>query len=142
MAYVKKTWVDRQTEFPARRKLSPTGVTDVYDVSRDEGLVLDEGDAFSASNMNSLETRIATALSEKVDAEEGRGLSTNDYTNAEKAKVDAALPKAGGTMTGTLVAGGLQAETAAQMRNIVVLGVGTEDFSSVPVSTVIFVEEE
>lgn len=60
MAYAKKVWKDRQTEYPTRRRLSPTGTEDVYDVSRDEGLVIEEGDAFSAANMNDLEDRVAS----------------------------------------------------------------------------------
>lgn len=58
MAYVKKTWTDRQAEYPLRRKLTATGTTDVYDVSREEGLVIEEGDALNAANLNDLETRI------------------------------------------------------------------------------------
>lgn len=60
MAYAKKVWKDRQTEYPTRRRLSPTGTEDVYDVIRDEGLVIEEGDAFSAANMNDLEDRVAS----------------------------------------------------------------------------------
>ena len=37
-----------------------------------------------------------------VQKETGKGLSTNDYTDADKAKVDGALQKSGGTMTGAL----------------------------------------
>lgn len=62
MAYAKKVWKDRQTEYPTRRRLSPTGTEDVYDVSRDEGLVIEEGDAFSAANMNDLEGRIESLI--------------------------------------------------------------------------------
>lgn len=77
----------------------------------------------------------------KVDKVTGKGLSTNDYTNAEKAKVDAALPTTGGTMTGDLIAGGLQEETLAQVRNAVILEAGTTDFSDVPNNTLIFVKK-
>lgn len=36
-------------------------------------------------------SELASSLSGKVDKVEGKGLSTNDYTDAEKAKVDSAL---------------------------------------------------
>ncbi len=64
MAYSKKTWVDRQVEHPGRRKLTSTGTTDVYDVTREEGLVIEEGDALNASTFNDLENRIYTAFNE------------------------------------------------------------------------------
>lgn len=70
MAYSKKTWVDRQTEYPTRRKLTATGTTDVYDVSREEGLVVAEGDAINATNLNDLEDRIDAGLAECVPASE------------------------------------------------------------------------
>lgn len=60
MAFSKKTWVDRQVEYAGRRKLTniSTGATEVVDVTRNEGVVSAEGDAFNASNMNGLENRI------------------------------------------------------------------------------------
>ena len=64
MAYSKKTWADRQVEHPGRRKLTSTGTTDVYDVTREEGLVIEEGDALNASTFNDLENRIYTAFNE------------------------------------------------------------------------------
>lgn len=63
MAYTKKTWVDRSVEHPGRRKLSAvTGETDVYDIIRSEGTITTAGDAFSADNMNDLETRIKSGM--------------------------------------------------------------------------------
>ena len=62
MAYSKKTWIDRVSEHPNRRLLSSTGVSDTYDVTRAEGTVTTEGDAFSAENMNDLESRIETGF--------------------------------------------------------------------------------
>ncbi len=66
MAFERKTWIDRQAEFPARRKLNPTGTADVYDVSRDEELILEEGDPFNAATMNALEGRIEAALNDTI----------------------------------------------------------------------------
>ena len=68
MAFTKKTWTDRQAEYPGRRKLTATSTADVYDVTREEGLVVEEGDALNAANLNNLETRIEAGLNEKSDS--------------------------------------------------------------------------
>lgn len=68
MAFEKKTWVDRLSEFAGRRLLTRvSGSADgqmVVDVTRAEGNVSREGDAFSAANMNDLEQRIADEFEE------------------------------------------------------------------------------
>ena len=64
MSFVKKTWVDRQSEYPTRRVLTPTGANHEYDVSRSEGVILEKGDAFDAATMNDLEQRIETGLTQ------------------------------------------------------------------------------
>ena len=64
MAFDKKTWVNRQSEFPTRRTLIPvSGEENVYDVTRNEGTITTEGDAFNADNMNDLENRINEGIS-------------------------------------------------------------------------------
>jgi len=64
MAYQKKSgdWNDRISAYPRRRLLTPVegGDAVLYDISRSEGNITQEGDAFSAENMNDLETRIKT----------------------------------------------------------------------------------
>ena len=63
MAFNKKTWVDRNVEHPARRKLTAvSGETDTYDVVRAEGTITEVGDAFNAETMNDLEDRIEKAM--------------------------------------------------------------------------------
>lgn len=71
MSFVTKTWKDRISEFPNRRTLTNTAdsSTQLVTVSRTEGTISEEGDAFSASNMNDLETRIKNAFD--------TGVSTN-----------------------------------------------------------------
>ena len=65
MAFNKKTWLDRITEFPTRRTLTKSDQsTEVVDVARNEGDIMQEGDAFSATNMNDLEQRIYNAINE------------------------------------------------------------------------------
>lgn len=56
--FEKKVWNDRQSEHPARRRLTPTENDNEYEVSRAEGLVMEEGDAFDATTMNDLETAV------------------------------------------------------------------------------------
>lgn len=62
MPFTKKTWADRSVQYPGRRKLTATGTADIYDVTREEGLVSAEGDSLNAANFNSLESRIASAF--------------------------------------------------------------------------------
>ena len=63
--YISKTWVDRESEFPTRRTITntqdPTDVKQVY-VSRDEGEITEQGDAFVASEWNNWESRINAAF--------------------------------------------------------------------------------
>lgn len=62
MGFVTKTWKDRITEYPTRRTLTKSdGTSEIVTVARNEGTVSQEGDAFSAANMNDLEQRIAAA---------------------------------------------------------------------------------
>lgn len=70
MSFTQKTWEDRLVEFAGRRKLTDvtTQAVQTVDVTRDEGNVSREGTAFSASNMNDLEQRIAEAFSEMSDS--------------------------------------------------------------------------
>ena len=67
MAFVGKTWVDRNSQYPTRRKL--TNVNDISDVmyvtvERDEGTVTTAGDVFDATTMNNLEARIAAIFTD------------------------------------------------------------------------------
>lgn len=63
MAFIKKTWKNRISEFPTRRVLTHTdGTEETVMVTRSEGTVSQEGDAFSDENMNGLEDRIAEAF--------------------------------------------------------------------------------
>lgn len=68
-----KTWKQRIVEFPGRRRLDDTSTADVYDVSRAEGIVTQEGDGFTAVNMNDLEQRINNAVNDVA------GLSADEY---------------------------------------------------------------
>lgn len=69
MAYQKKTWKDRSTQYPNRIKVINTQDDldeELLFITRQdaEGTVTVAGDAFSAANMNDLENRVAAAFSE------------------------------------------------------------------------------
>ncbi len=91
--FSKKEWKRRETEFPTRRRLTPTGQENVVDVAREEGLVMEDGDAFSPSTMNDLEERIEAAL-DAIQA----------TASAAQTTANAAMPKAGGKFTGAVTA--------------------------------------
>ena len=61
MAFVKKTWKDRISQFPNRRTVNDGYTTKQVMVGRDEGTITEEGDSFDAANMNDLEQRIEDA---------------------------------------------------------------------------------
>lgn len=64
MGYNKKTWQNRLTEFPTRRTITKSdSTTEIVTVTRNEGDIYQEGDAFSATTMNDLEGRVDEALS-------------------------------------------------------------------------------
>ena len=66
MAYSKRTWVDRDVEYPNRRTLTnvSTGTNTDVDVAFNEGDVYVAGDKINATNINDLEDRIDNAFSE------------------------------------------------------------------------------
>ena len=65
MSFKQKTWTDRISEHPTRRTLTDVSnnTTKTVNVARAEGTISQEGDAFSAANMNDLESRIAAGFS-------------------------------------------------------------------------------
>lgn len=75
--FEKKEWVDRQSQYPSRRKLTATTIENVYEVDRAEGEVTEPGNAFDAQNMNDLEDRIYSALGTL----DGTDISILDKTN-------------------------------------------------------------
>lgn len=86
--FEKKAWNDRQSEHPARRRLTPTENDNEYEISRAEGLVMEEGDAFDAATMNDLENRVAKAFAEYDPAELGAvNVTVQLYTCKKEGKV-------------------------------------------------------
>ena len=62
--FTPKEWKARLVEFAGRRLLRnvANGETTTYDVSRSEGQISQEGDAFNTKNMNDLEQRISNGF--------------------------------------------------------------------------------
>ena len=82
MAFVTKTWKNRIVQFPNRRTLTDTNSTStVYTVARNEGEVTQEGDAFSAENMNNLEGRISDAFDNSEPVEISTYLYASSWSN-------------------------------------------------------------
>lgn len=77
--FEKKTWVNRQSEHPARRRLTPTGNDSEYDVARAEGVIMEDGDAFDAETMNDLEKRVAEGFSTLDPADLGADVCVQVY---------------------------------------------------------------
>lgn len=83
--YERKVWVNRQSEHPTRRKLTPTGNDGEYDVSRSEGIIMEDGDAFDADTMNDLERRVAAGFTELDPTGAGGGeVTVQPYTCEKK----------------------------------------------------------
>lgn len=81
MAFVKKTWKDRLVEYAGRRKITnvTTMAAQIVDVERAEGVVSEEGSAFSAANMNDFEQRTADAFSAVLQDIEGINSDLGGY---------------------------------------------------------------
>ena len=83
MAFSLKTWVNRISEYPNRRKLThEDGSTELVTVARAEGQISAEGNAFSAEEMNDLENRIKGGFEEV----------TQSLNNSKKTYINLALP--------------------------------------------------
>jgi hypothetical protein len=85
MAFNKKIWKDRVSEQPQRRILTNVDSNEemTVDVTRFEGIVVQEGDAFSAQNMNDLETRIKNSF----DSNEATINTVNTKANTNAANI-------------------------------------------------------
>ena len=100
MSFIKKIWKDRISEYPTRRNLEKSdGSSELVTVSRSEGNISQEGDAFSAENMNDLEERISNefeALNTKFPAPDYANvvvINTTTYTVTEDGYVSLMVSK-------------------------------------------------
>lgn len=94
MAFQKKEWKNRLSEFPNRRRLEPTGIENTYDVVRAEGNVTEIGDAFAEDSMNDLEDRIETGIADS-------GVTTTERTTWNAAVQSATIGGSAVTKSGT-----------------------------------------
>lgn len=64
--FTKKTWKNTVAQNPSRRKLTnvSTGDVAIFDVEREVGTVTQQGDVWNAQNMNELENRIDSAITQ------------------------------------------------------------------------------
>lgn len=86
MAFSLKTWVNRISEYPNRRKLThEDGSTELVTVARAEGQISAEGNAFSAEEMNDLENRIKGGFEEVTQ-------SLTNINNSKKTYLRLVLP--------------------------------------------------
>lgn len=92
MPYTKQTWQDHVTSRP--HTYTETVNSDGTKTLTAAGEVLQQGSAMSAERFNHMEQGIYDAHeaaaqldTDKVDKETGKGLSSNDYTTAEKNKL-------------------------------------------------------
>lgn len=116
MAFPKKTWKNRISDEPSRRLLTPTNGGDAYtvDVTRAEGTITQEGDAFNAANMNDLENRIEAAIGGGTDllapteatSTASKPYSVNEYVIYDNKyyRVTAAISQGGSLVPGTNIA--------------------------------------
>ena len=61
MAFVKKIWKNRVSQYPNRRTINDGHTTKTVTVGRDEGIITEAGDPINADSMNDLENRILAA---------------------------------------------------------------------------------
>ena len=98
MSFVKKTWVDRVSQYPNRRTINDGATTKVVTVGRDEGTVSVEGTPLNADTFNDLENRILAAC----NGGGGGGGFSGDYDDLYN------RPKINGvTLTGNKTTGDL-----------------------------------
>lgn len=93
--WVKKIWKNRTTEFPTKRTLmKEDGSSEIVTVTRNEGTVSEEGDAFDADTMNNLEERIDAGFA-SVNGKLTNIENVNSTLNGKIENVNSTLMKHG-----------------------------------------------
>lgn len=85
MAYQKKQWKNRVSDYPTRRLITPVGQGDAFvaEIERNEGTITEEGDPFNAATMNDLENRIEAGIgagSAPIAPEEASSTASRAYS--------------------------------------------------------------
>ena len=135
MSYEKKEWKDRIAEYPTRRQLEKSdGSSELVTVSRAEGNISQEGDAFSAENMNALEERISNGFEElgpKIIPVTFLSIMNNTYAH---------LYQSGEHIKGLLFASNNTPKNKISVKTIEIAGVGnasSEKYYYAPVASVL-----
>ena len=113
MAYQKKQWKNRVSDYPTRRLITPVGQGDAFvaEIERNEGTITEEGDPFNAATMNDLETRIEAGIGagsaaiapEEASSTASRAYSVNQFLiyDGKFYKVIATIPQGATLVPGT-----------------------------------------
>lgn len=126
MFFTKRNWKNRQCEYHNRRKLAKVaGKQDEYEVTRVEGLVMEEGDAFDQNNMNDMESRIASGFDAAEKALGGKA-SAEEVNRAQRTADNAG--KAAQTAQRTADAAVKSAQTAQRTADNALPGSSARDF--------------
>ena len=94
MSYTKTTWADRISD---GNKYTITDNGDGTKKIEYAGTVIRQGTPMNASNLNKIENELEALDTGKVDKVSGMGLSSNDYTTAEKQKLSGLKAPIAGT---------------------------------------------
>lgn len=93
MGFNLKTWVNRISEYPTRRKLTKSdGSTELVTVERAEGQVSQEGNAFSADEMNDLEKRISDGFDELNSDLDKKAATGHKHTKTDITDFPSSMP--------------------------------------------------
>lgn len=135
MSFIKKIWKDRISEYPTRRNLEKSdGSSELVTVSRSEGNISQEGDAFSAENMNDLEERISNefeALNTKIIPVTFLAIMENSYVR---------LYQSGEHIKGLLFATNSTPKNKISVKTTEIAGIGNASSATyyyVPVASVL-----
>ena len=119
MSFEKKIWKDRISEYPTRRNLEKSdGSSELVTVSRSEGNISQEGDAFSAENMNDLEERVSNEF-EALNTKINTYFPVPDYENAVTIATDTYAAPADGWVSAFATRTANGASTSAPMKAII-----------------------
>lgn len=136
MGFIKKIWKDRISEFPTRRSLTKTdGTSELVTVARSEGMISEEGDAFSAENMNDFENRVANGFSELTENLTSV-IGFPDYSNSEMLITN---KKGSGTIAENgwlaIIESGAASEVSVKINNKITYSVRLANSLMIPVSS-------
>lgn len=124
--------------FEIKKKKNDGAYTPLYPKTKAECITLANGTTVEATTtatenrLSGAETRIGTAEAQIATAQ--------GTANTALAKANADMPITGGQFTGAVYAPAT-ADLAVTMRNVVVMPVGSADFSGIPVGSVILVKK-